>query len=147
MTSPLPSAIAVVIRRGDRVLMIQRAEHKPLGGYWTPVTDRLEPDEALETACHREVAEEVGLAITLGPAFHVGATSDGRFEITYFVADWREGELRLQVDEVADARWVTLAEVEAGELQPMLPTTRALLRSAPRTERPCNRVEMGSKSC
>lgn len=136
---PLPRAIAVVVQRAGRCLLIQRAHHQPLGGYWTPVTGRLEPGETLEAACHREVAEEVGLRIELGPSFHAGTTSDGRFALTYFTAEWRGGELSLQHDEVADARWVSPAEVEAEALQPMLPTTRAVLAKAFRSPQVPNR--------
>lgn len=125
-TLDLPPAIAVLIAHEDRVLMIQRAHHIPLGGYWTMVSGRVEPGESLEAACHREVHEEVGLTIDLGPPFHRGVTSNGRFFLTYFSARLVGGELTLDPNEVADARWLTDEETDA--LTPMLDTTRAVLR-------------------
>ena len=126
----LPKAVAVVIEHAGRVLIIRRAQHLPLGGYWTPVTGRVEPGETLEAACHREVAEEVGLRIALGAAFHHGTTGDRLFALTYFSARLADGpaadpELRPQPAEVADARWLDPVEIDA--LAPMLDTTRAIL--------------------
>lgn len=122
----LPPAVAVLIEHEGRVLMIQRAAHIPLGGYWTMVSGRVEPGETLEAACHREVREEVGLTITLGPVFHRGITSNKRFHLTYFTARLVGGDLRPDPAEVADARWLTHEETDL--LTPMLETTRAVLR-------------------
>ena len=53
---PLPLAVAVVVQRSDgAVLIVQRAPTLALGGYWTPVTGRVEPGESLEAAAHREL--------------------------------------------------------------------------------------------
>jgi len=120
-----PRAIAVLITHDDRILLVRRAASSHLPGYWTPVTGRVEPDETLEAAAQREVREEVGLTIALGTVFHEGTTSDGRFDMTYFDATLIGGTLRLQIEEVSDARWLTRAEVT--ELTPMLDRTRAAI--------------------
>jgi len=124
----LPLAVAVIVRRDDRVLLIRRAPTLPLGGYWTPVTGRLEPDEPLDHAARREVREEVGLEIALGPELTRGPTSDGRFLLVYFTATSSaplDAPLVLAPAEVSDARWLTPPEALA--LEPMLPRTRAIL--------------------
>ncbi|MFO0748054.1 MAG: NUDIX hydrolase [Myxococcota bacterium] len=125
----LPLAIAVIARdeRG-RVLLIRRAEHLPLGGYWTPITGRLEPGEELAQAAHREVLEEVGLTIELGPELTRGPTSNGLFLLVYFTARATGGALRPDPREVAEAAWLEPAEALARE--PMLATTRAVVSRA-----------------
>lgn len=126
----LPLAIAVIARddRG-RVLLIRRAEHLSLGGYWTPITGRLEPGEALVDAAHREVAEEVGLSIALGPELTRGPTSNGLFLLVYFTAKVSPPlDPRPDPREVAEARW--LEPRDALACAPMLPTTRAVLARA-----------------
>lgn len=123
--APRPRAVAVLIADGERMLLVRRAEGRPLPGYWTPVTGRVEPDESLEAAAQREVLEEVGLTITLGAVFHEGTTGDGRYDMTYFDATLLGGTLRLQEDEVSDARWLTAAELM--DLTPVLDRTRAAI--------------------
>ncbi len=126
----LPLAVAVLVHHGSRVLLIRRAPTVPLPGYWTPVTGRLEPGETPTEAAHREVAEEVGLTIELGPELLRAPTSDGRFLLIYFAATALaslpgDPPLVLAVTEVAEARWVTPQDALA--LEPMLPRTRAIL--------------------
>lgn len=126
----LPLAVAVIVRHADRVLLIRRAATVPLPGYWTPITGRLEPGEDLVEAAHREVHEEVGLQIELGPEILRGPTSDGRYLLVYFTATSLASPtspLTLAADEVADARW--LSPSDALRLEPMLPRTRAVLSS------------------
>jgi 8-oxo-dGTP diphosphatase len=48
-----------VIRRGDRLLMLQ----KPRRGWWVAPGGKVEPGESLAEAVVREIREETGLAI------------------------------------------------------------------------------------
>ncbi|MER7406083.1 NUDIX hydrolase [Streptomyces sp. NPDC000070] len=54
-------SIVAVVRRGERVLVIQRGPLARLPGYWAPLSGKLEPGETQEEAVVREVHEEVGL--------------------------------------------------------------------------------------
>jgi 8-oxo-dGTP pyrophosphatase MutT (NUDIX family) len=130
--SALTTAVCVLLRGpGGRFLFIERAPGRVAAGYWTPITGRLEPGEALESAARREVLEEVGLTAKIGRELgRTGTEAPGGgsagFELVWFEAE-TEGSvaLTLQEDEVAHARWVTIAE--ALELAPMFPTTRRFL--------------------
>ena len=42
--------VIIVLQRGERFLVGQRAAHKPAAGYWTQVSGKLEPGESEEDA-------------------------------------------------------------------------------------------------
>jgi ADP-ribose pyrophosphatase YjhB (NUDIX family) len=60
---------AVVLVNG-RVVLVKRA-HEPLEGAWNLPGGGVEVGETLEEACAREVLEETGLIVTVGPVIEV----------------------------------------------------------------------------
>ena len=66
---PIVSVGAVVLD-GDRVLLVKRA-HEPLKGQWSLPGGVVELGETLDVALMREVREETGLTITVGPVVEV----------------------------------------------------------------------------
>src|SRR5512141_1395906 len=58
------AAGAVVVRKGPEVLLV----HRPKYDDWSFPKGKLDPGEHITTAAVREVAEETGLDIRLGPA-------------------------------------------------------------------------------
>lgn len=114
-------AVGAFVFDRDRVLVIQRG--KPPGeGLWSVPGGKLEANETLAAAVAREVAEETGLAIEVGPLACVVERmgDDYHFVILDYLARVIGGELRA-ADDVRDARWVTDAELAA------LPHTEGLL--------------------
>lgn len=66
--APAPSAtvsVTVVNERRDRALLLRRSEAR--GGFWQPVTGRVEPGERPDRAALRELLEETGLSATVEP--------------------------------------------------------------------------------
>ncbi|MCA9514872.1 MAG: NUDIX hydrolase [Myxococcales bacterium] len=127
----LPEAVAVVVRRADgRRLMVKRAPGRPAPGYWTPVTGRIEAGESSDDAGAREVLEEVGLRVVVGPRVHEGLTAGGGFRLLWHEATVADPvpALVLASDEVAEARWLTLPEILA--LSPMFAETRSYFERA-----------------
>lgn len=112
---------AVVLDGEGRVLLIQRGQ-MPAQGRWTIPGGRVEFGETLEQALRRELHAETGLAGRLGPLCEVFEYIDAHYH--YVILDYLvtepAGELRAGED-AADARYFTLAEIEA------LPTTAGLL--------------------
>lgn len=108
-------AVVVVLRRGDRVLVIRRGPAALLPGFWAPLSGRVEPGETHEDAVVREVQEEVGL--TASPVAKVWEclTDDGTFRLHWWLADAEPGDLRPDPGEVGEARWIVpgrFAELE-----------------------------------
>jgi len=115
-------AIVAVVRRGERVLVIQRGPLARLPGYWAPLSGKLEPGETQETALIREVHEEVGLKVSPVAKVWESQTDDGTFRLHWWTAEAEEGEVVMHPGEVSDARWVTPQEFS--QLQPVFATDR-----------------------
>ena len=81
-TSPVVSVGAVILD-GDRVVLVKRGQ-APLKGRWSLPGGVVELGESLGEALAREVTEETGLKIEVGPVVDVldriEPSSDGRIE-------------------------------------------------------------------
>ena len=116
--------VGAVVFDNDRVLLVQRA-HAPLKGRWSLPGGAVDLGESLETAVAREVAEETGLRVRVGPVIgavdRVEQTDDGHVEYHFVIIDYycvpTGGSLATGSDAL-EARWVPLeqlAEYDVGE--------------------------------
>jgi len=110
-----------VFDREQRVLVIQRGT-PPGEGLWSVPGGKLEPNETLAQAVAREVREETGLVVEVGPLACVVERmgDDYHFVILDYLARPIGGALAAGSD-VRDARWLTDDELAA------LPHTEGLL--------------------
>ncbi len=97
---------AIIVDASDRLLLIKRG-HPPGAGRWSIPGGRVEPAETDAAALRREVLEETGLLVTVGPL--VGTVDrPGPDGVTYEIRDYRAtvtaGTLTAG-DDAADARW------------------------------------------
>ena len=97
-----------------RLLMIKRG-HEPGAGLWSIPGGRIEPGETDAEALVREMFEETGLAVEVGPL--IGSVRrpglDGAvIDIRDYAATVTGGTLRVG-DDAADARWVAPGELES----------------------------------
>ncbi|HTO09313.1 MAG TPA: NUDIX domain-containing protein [Myxococcota bacterium] len=101
-----------VIQRGEAVLAIRRGPRGPFAGHWSLPSGRIEPGESQAAAVAREVAEEVGLAVTPIAKVWECPTDDGAYLLHWWTARPAGASLELALDphEVSAARWVTAAE-------------------------------------
>ena len=59
--------VAAVIRRGDELLVTRRKEDAARGGKWEFPGGKVEPGEGEPAALVREIDEELGCAVEVGP--------------------------------------------------------------------------------
>jgi 8-oxo-dGTP diphosphatase len=115
---PIVSVGAVVVD-GESVLLVKRG-HEPLKGEWSLPGGVVELGETLGEALAREVLEETGLEVAVGPVVEVldrvHRTVEGRVEYHFVIIDYlcraRGGSLACATD-ADEARWVLFHDLQA----------------------------------
>jgi 8-oxo-dGTP diphosphatase len=116
--------VGAVIVRGDRALIVRRG-HAPRQGEWSLPGGVLDLGESLAAAARREVKEETGLDVELGPIIEtfdrVHRDPDGRIRYHFVIVDfvcWSEaGEPTAGSDAEAVA-WVTAGDIDRYGVNP-----------------------------
>jgi len=114
-------AVIVLVER-EREMLLARSPHFAAGVYST-LAGFVEPGESLEEAVHREIREEVGVEVTDLRYFGSQPWPFPHSLMVGFVARWAGGEIRLEDDEIEDARWFS-----PERLPPGLPTSFSIAR-------------------
>jgi len=125
---PIVGVLAVVVR-GDRVLVVRRA-NPPMPGRWGFPGGVLELGETVAQGAMRELAEETGVEAEAGGPLTVIDTIDrdeeGRVRYHYtlvaMIGHWQSGE-GVAADDADEVAWLTRAEI----IEQNLPTAPALL--------------------
>jgi len=114
-----------------RVLLVRRGRGAGVG-LWAVPGGRVEWGETLEDAARREVAEETGLDVRLGPVVWTGESigpgspPEWHFTLVDFVGFRVTGEA-VAADDAADVRWVTTSEAGRLDLVDSMPSLLARL--------------------
>jgi len=113
---PIVGVGAVIVDRG-RVLLVKRA-HEPLKGEWSLPGGGVEVGETLHDAVVREVREETGLDVRVGPVVEVidriHPEVDGRVEFHFVIIDYLcsvAGGTMVHSSDAADACWVEVDDL------------------------------------
>jgi 8-oxo-dGTP diphosphatase len=120
VTAPTLAVSAIVIADDSRILLVERG--KPPGeGLWSLPGGKVERGETLTAAVAREVREETGLAVRVGPLVDVveRISDEHHYVILAHLAHPTGGSLTAGSD-VRDARWLDDDAIAA------LPTTDGL---------------------
>ena len=138
-----------VVVDGDRVLLVRRG-HEPLKGEWSIPGGAVELAETLVDACAREVREETGIEVDVGPIVDVfdriRADADGRTVYHYVLVDFvcsPIGGMLACASDAVDVVWAPVSELDGYRLQPatqrVIEQAIELARSRPWTPREVNR--------
>jgi ADP-ribose pyrophosphatase YjhB (NUDIX family) len=114
---PVVGVSGVIVVEDGRVVLVQRGQ-EPLAGHWTLPGGALELGETLETGVAREMLEETGLVVDVGPVVDVFdrilTDEAGRVRYHYVLVDFlcrpRAGSLAAGSD-VVDVRLVDPADL------------------------------------
>jgi len=111
-----------VIFEGDRVLLVKRA-HEPLKGEWSLPGGAVDVGETLEQAAAREVQEETGLEVEVGPIVEVldriHRDDSGGVEYHFVIVDYlchvTWGAL-VPGSDAERAEWVKVADLQSHQV-------------------------------
>jgi NAD+ diphosphatase len=121
-----PAVIMLVHDGGDRCVLGRQAVWP--AGRFSILAGFVEPGESAEAAVAREVAEEVGIAVTDVRYVSSQPWPFPQSLMLGFVARATEQELRIDHDEIEEARWFSREELRSGTGPQALPPTVSIAR-------------------
>lgn len=108
-----------IIRNEDSVLLVQESKDRAYGE-WNLPTGKIESEESPEKCATREALEEAGIHIEPKEVVGVYSKPGEKTDIVLaviFYSETEEYELDPDEDEVLDAEWVPLEEIEQRDLR------------------------------
>ena len=110
--------VGAVVVRGGRALIVRRA-HEPRKGEWSLPGGLLHLGESLADAVRREVREETGLDVELGPIIEtfdrIHRDDEGRVRYHFVIIDfvcWSPGGDAVAGSDAEAVAWVTADEID-----------------------------------
>ena len=125
--------VAAVVRRGDAILITRRLDRPGRPGQWEFPGGKVERGEAEPDALRRELAEELGAVLEVGPLLlrHLHRYADFEVELAFFAGRLVEPEA-LQLLGVAELAWAPIGTLSAYDF---LEADRAVLAELERLSR------------
>lgn len=102
--------VAGVILDDQRRILLLRHRYRPPEMMWGLPSGYANSGETLEETLAREVYEETGYQVEVASLLQIKSGFQLRLE-AYFLANWRGGELNLDMDEVVDAQFFELDQL------------------------------------
>lgn len=98
--------VAAVVRRGDEILVTRRPDRPGRPGQWEFPGGKVEPGESEPEALRREIAEELGCAIEVGPLLlrHAHAYPELEVELAFYAGRLPDGAAPQAIG-VAEIAW------------------------------------------
>jgi 8-oxo-dGTP diphosphatase len=123
---------AAVVERDGLVLVARRAAGRRQGGLWEFPGGKVEAGESPEASLVRELAEELGVKVKVGPLLAVSEHRypEGGIRLRAYAARLVGSDAFRLVDH-SEVRWIPPAELEDLELAPAdIPIAREIARVA-----------------
>lgn len=114
-----------VIRRDDKILLIQRSQFVRVPLAWCFPGGEIEPGETQESALIREMREELNADVRPGKLLMTQTKHDGRLVLYCWSAELLTAEPRINPHEVAQIAWLTPDEIRRKD--GILPGTAEIL--------------------
>lgn len=118
---PVSPAVIVLVQRGSQALLGRSPRFKE--GVYSTLAGFVEPGESLEECVHREIFEEVGVRVHRLRYFGSQPHPFPHSLMVGFIADWLEGDIVIDEDEIEDARWFDYDDL------PVLPHPMSIARA------------------
>jgi 8-oxo-dGTP diphosphatase len=110
----MKQVVAALIIRENTILICQRTADQAMPLKWEFPGGKVEPDEDLKDALHRELDEELGIDAVIGPrvaAIQHTYRGGNALELHFFRVDHFKGELQNRIFQ--DVRWVDCKELKS----------------------------------
>lgn len=104
--------VVAIIHQGGKIFIQKRQAKGLMAGLWEFPGGKVEKEEALETALHREIQEELGVSIKhIRPFMNFKhAYTKYLVDLHSYLADFDQGELELRA--ASEGKWVFLEELD-----------------------------------
>jgi mutator protein MutT len=103
---------AGLIFREERLLITQRRAGDPLGGLWEFPGGKRHPEESFESCLARELMEEVGIEVEVGPLIEEirHAYPERQVRLRFFACRWLRHEPRPLACQAV--RWIAMSDLD-----------------------------------
>ncbi len=105
------SGAFAVVFKGEKILLVKPPDWATeYSKHWNFPGGIVEPKEALKDAARREVYEETAIMCSIGDLIDTAYNEKFDISINIFRAEYVSGSVKLQEDEIIDAKWFSLPE-------------------------------------
>ena len=120
---------AAIIKDKNRLLIAKRHSKDPLGGKWEFPGGKIEPGETPQDCLVREIKEELGVEVKIGPFYDdsVYNSQDHGIHLLFYWAEIIKGEVIRVVHD--DLKWITIDELASFDFAPAdIPVVKRLMK-------------------
>ncbi|MGR0162075.1 (deoxy)nucleoside triphosphate pyrophosphohydrolase [Paenarthrobacter nitroguajacolicus] len=126
------AAVVDALDTPTRLLVARRTAPPQFAGLWEFPGGKVETGETAEAALHRELAEELGIEVQLGPELNsgnaAGWTLNERASMRVWFAEMTAGEPQ-PLEDHDELRWVSLTDPEEALSLPWIPADLPIVRA------------------